>query len=299
MNLNALVYFRILGRLEHYGKAAQEINIAQPALSRAINQLENDLGTKLFEREGRNIQLTKWGREYWLEVNEALSALEKAEKNLHKRTRNQIDLGYSFSLGVSFAPELIKEFMAVPGNEHIEFYPLQGNSDELIDYLKKDKCDLALVLRTDNSGDIEYIPVHRQEIVVIVSKDHPLAQKDSIEICEVLDYPFIYFNKQISFRKYVDSFFEEYGVKPKIAYELEEDNSIAGMVAANMGIAIVAYEQHLTAFNIKILPITNRVYERYFYLALMKNRVRSKAVDSFINFIIKNKRLEIDLTEPL
>lgn len=292
MNLNTLKYFRVLGRLEHYGKTAKELHIAQPALSNAIHQMENDLGTRLFDRRGRNVQLTKWGKVYWQKVEEALTILDLAEKSLKQWTRNEITIGFSYSLGDGYAPSLMREFLSIPGNGHIHFSTTQGISDELIDKLKNDQCDVVLTLLVNSTQDIEFIPIFRQEIVVIVANEHPLAQKKSVELPEIFEYPLIYPAKHLSFHKELDSFFAEFGVTPNIAYEVEEDLSYAGMVEANMGIALIANERILNAFDIKILPITNKVYERYFYLAYLKDRFRTEPVSKFISYIIKNKSIK-------
>ncbi len=76
MNLSQLYYFRKLAQLEHYTKAAKELYITQPSLSDSISSLEQELGIALFQREGRNIKLTKYGREFYQYVCSALIALE-------------------------------------------------------------------------------------------------------------------------------------------------------------------------------------------------------------------------------
>ena len=77
MNLSQLYYFRKLAQLEHYTKAAKELYITQPSLSDSISSLEQELGIALFQREGRNIKLTKYGREFYQYVCSALNELEK------------------------------------------------------------------------------------------------------------------------------------------------------------------------------------------------------------------------------
>ena len=82
MNLNHLSYFRVLAKLEHYTQAAEELSITQPSLSHAMSTLKEDLGTYLFEKQGRNIKLTKYGKIYFEYVDRALSELEKEKKRL-------------------------------------------------------------------------------------------------------------------------------------------------------------------------------------------------------------------------
>ena len=97
MNLNHLSYFRVLAKLEHYTQAAEELSITQPSLSHAMSTLEKDLGTYLFEKQGRNIKLTKYGKIYFEYVDRALSELEKGEKKIRELTNvstGPIELGY-------------------------------------------------------------------------------------------------------------------------------------------------------------------------------------------------------------
>ena len=87
MNLNQLYYFKTVAQLQHFRKAAEKLNISQPSLSLSISNLEKELGTYLFERQGRNVSLTKYGEIYLEYVKEALSILEIGEKKLRKITR--------------------------------------------------------------------------------------------------------------------------------------------------------------------------------------------------------------------
>ena len=72
MNLNQLYYFQKVAQLQHYHQAARELNISQPSLSRSISNLEEDLGVQLFKKNGRNIELTKYGKIFLEHVNRIL-----------------------------------------------------------------------------------------------------------------------------------------------------------------------------------------------------------------------------------
>ena len=86
MNLNQLYYFKTVAKLQHFRQAANELNISQPSLSLAISNLEKELGTYLFERQGRHVKLTKYGKLYLEHVENALNILEIGEKQLRKLT---------------------------------------------------------------------------------------------------------------------------------------------------------------------------------------------------------------------
>ena len=84
MNLNQLQYFKILAQEEHYTRAAQMLSITQPSLSHAIAQLEEELGTRLFEKKGRNVVLTKYGKLFLKEIEPILNRLNDSIEILNK-----------------------------------------------------------------------------------------------------------------------------------------------------------------------------------------------------------------------
>lgn len=114
MNLNQLQYFVTLAHMEHYTRAAEKLSITQPSLSHAISSLENELGTYLFEKQGRNVVLTKYGRLFMEYAEEALSILDagiRKMKAMTSETSGHIDMGYIYTQGGEFIPEVVKGFL--------------------------------------------------------------------------------------------------------------------------------------------------------------------------------------------
>ena len=293
MNLHHLQYFRVLAKLEHYTQAAEQLSITQPSLSHAIASLEKDLGTSLFEKHGRNIRLTKHGRFFLTYVENALDELALGEKKLREltnQTNGSIELGFIYTLGASFVPHLITEFSKHETHQNIRFSFGQGNTKQLIQDLKSEKYDLALCSYVENEPDIEFIPITQQELVMIVPPQHPLAQKETIDLNETIDYPFISFNKESGVRKIIDSLFNAANIHPTIRCEVEEDTAIAGLVSVNYGIAIIPRIPFLEQFNVKILPITNPKHERYIYLASVRNQYVTPSITAFKDFLLSHSQ---------
>ena len=114
MNLNQLHYFVTLAHIEHYTRAAEMLSITQPSLSHAISMLEQELETNLFEKRGRNVVLTKYGKVFLEYVEEALKILDSGVKKtraLTSDTGGVIDLAYIFTLGSVFVPQLVGGFL--------------------------------------------------------------------------------------------------------------------------------------------------------------------------------------------
>ena len=288
MNLNHLNYFRVLAEVEHYTQAASILSITQPSLSHAISNLENELGTYLFEKQGRNVKLTKSGKFFLKYVEEALTQLEVGEKKLKDQldpTKGKIDLAFIYTLGAEFIPSTINEFFKDDANKNITFTFGQDNTTNIINGLKNDKYDIGFCSFVENEPDIDFFPLIKQELVLIVSLDHPLACKDTIDLKETENYPFVYFNKESGIRPVIDNIFSKAEVTPKIICEVEEDTAVAGLVSINYGIAILPNIPMLKNFAIKIIPISNLDYERYIYMASLKNKYSAPSVKVFHNFI--------------
>lgn len=288
MNLNHLNYFRVLAKVEHYTQAASILSITQPSLSHAISNLESELGTYLFEKQGRNVKLTKSGKLFLKYVDESLNILEIGEKKLKDfldPSKGKIDLAFIYTLGAEFIPNTINEFLNDSSNKNITFTFGQDNTTNIINGLKSEKYDLAFCSFVENEPNIEFFPVIKQDLVLIISKDHPLSCKDNIDLKETEDYPFVYFNKESGIRPIIDNLFSQAQITPKIICEVEEDTAVAGLVSINYGIAILPNISILKNFNVKIIPISNLNYERYIYMASLKNRYSTPSVKSFFKFI--------------
>lgn len=289
MNLNHLHYFRVLAKVEHYTKAATQLSITQPSLSHAISALEKELGTFLFEKQGRNVRLTKYGKFFLTYVDKALGELERGEKKLREYTsisKGVVDLGFIYTLGAHFIPNMLGSFLEQETNKNISFSFGQGTTKKIIQGLKDEKFDLAFCSFVPNEPNIDFTAILQEELVVIVPYSHPLASNDSVDLKDTEDYPFIFFSEDSGIRPIIDKLFEKVNVKPQIVCETEEDTAVAGLVSINYGIAVVPNIFALKYFNVKILSIKNPIHERYIYLATIKNKYLTPAVNRFKNFVI-------------
>ena len=288
MNLNYLRYFRVLAKLEHYTKAAEELSITQPSLSHAMSSLEKDLGTYLFEKDGRNIRLTKYGKIYYEYVERALGELEEGEKRIKELIgigTGSVELGYIFTLGPEFVPKLVNGFINEEGNSKVKFTFGQGTTSCLLKDLKSEKYDIVFSSIAKDEEEIEFVPIMEEELVVIVDKDHALASKSSVDLAEISEYPFIAFGNKSGIRQIIDGLFEAVDVKPNIICEVEENNAIAGLVEVKYGISVVPKITALKYFNVKILPISNLKHKRYIYMATLKNKYQSPTMKMFKNYV--------------
>ena len=148
MNLSQLYYFRKLAQLQHYTKAAKELYITQPSLSDSISSLEQELGLSLFQKEGRNVKLTKYGKEFYEYVDAALNELDKGiavAKSKSGLLGGVIDLGCIPTILGDYVPSVLTRYREIYPKVSFNIY--QGHTLRLLDELKPVKmcwkhCDM-------------------------------------------------------------------------------------------------------------------------------------------------------------
>lgn len=291
MNLFYLRYFVTLARVKHYTRAAEQLCITQPSLSHAISQLENELGVPLFEKSGRNTTLTRFGEEFLVCAEHTLSTLDAGVSSIRKSARGEglIRLGFLRTLGVEFIPRLAAGFLKKNAELDIHFTFHTGVTQHLLEGLAARKYDLIFCSEPLEKENLTVIPIQKQDLVLITPKDHPLASRNDIDLEETLLYPHIFFDKSSGIRNVVDRMFSQIGRQPEIAYETEEDQVIAGLVAQKFGIALVPYMDLLLKLDVKILSIRSPSCERAIFM-INDNRIyMPPAIKRFREYVADGK----------
>lgn len=294
MNLNQLHYFSALARTEHYTRAAEELGITQPSLSHAIKSLEEEMGTRLFEKQGRNVVLTKYGRFFLKYVEESLQILDMGIRKtmaMTGQTQGLVELAYIYTLGSEFVPQLVGDFMRAHEELKVKFRFTVGNTYDIIQGLKEEKYDIAFCSMLDREPSVQFTPIGTEKLVVVVPKGHPLAEKGAVDLEQAAAYPQIYFTGNSGLRPVVDRLFEEAHLVPKIAYEIEEDGSMAGLVSQNFGIAIMPEIPVLKQLDVEVLDIRSPRQRRYIYMAQAREKYVPPMVGQFARFVKDRQRI--------
>ncbi|SEO24608.1 LysR family transcriptional regulator [Paenibacillus sp. OV219] len=241
MELRQLYYFVKVAKKEHVTKAAEELHVAQSAVSRQIHQLEEELGAKLFLQKGRNLQLTPVGSLFLKRAEVILADLERSVVEIQEfldPEKGEIRLGFPHSLGISLIPEVVAAFRKL--NPNVKFRFKQGMYPSLIQDVRKGEVDLAFVSPCPEShphvtGQI----VLTEELFAILPPTHPLAGEDAIDLIQLKDEMFVLFSEGYSLRPIVWEACKEAGFTPRIGFEGEETDTIRGLVAAGMGVSLL------------------------------------------------------------
>lgn len=290
MNLYQLRYFSLLAKTGHFRKTAEQLCITQSSLSHSISLLEQELGGTLFEKQGRRSVLTPKGSQFLKYVEKSLDVLDEEILNMRHIAMGAgvIELGFLRTLGVGFLPEMAHRFLEEQKEKTIQFKFHTGITASLLEGLKDEKYDIVFCTKRENEPDIHFIPVSKQDLVVIAPKNHPLSGHESTNLKELAPYPQIYFSQASGLRGIVDNLFQKIQVKPQIAYEIDEDIVIAGFVSKGFGVAVVPYMTDLLRMDVKIIQISYPDWERKFYMAALKTHHMTPVVKNFYDYVTTN-----------
>lgn len=238
MNIEYLKYFAELAKLQHYGKAAKALNISQPGLSHAIKTLEDEYGVPLFQKEGRNVSLSRYGKELMQDVEEILDAyLRMEERAAGLRTEEKtVRIGTVYPLAAGTIPHMLREFGAT-----FPFIIYNRLTPEIEEGLLDGKYDIGFCSELLKSEELEYYPLRESYIAAAVPEGHPLEGKENITLKEAAKYPQVMFSRTSGFRSLQEQIFAEQGIQVKSVCEAEEIEVLTGLVENGFGISILPY----------------------------------------------------------
>lgn len=267
MELRQLYYFVKVANREHVTRAAEELHVAQSAVSRQIHLLEEELGVKLFIPKGRNLQLTHVGKLFLKRAEAIIADLERAIAEIHELTdpeNGEVRFGFPHSLGTHLVPTVIAKFRKLhPG---VRFHFQQGTYASLVRDVLSGEIDLAFISPLPEKDDLLCgHAVLKEKLLAVLPRHHRLAGEPVIELSQLKDEPFVLFREGYSLRPIVWEACLQAGFTPKIAFEGEETDTIRGLVAAGMGVSLLpemALEQTGPLMPVKIElkePVTRTI----------------------------------------
>ena len=288
MTLQQLLYFCEISKHMNFSKAAEIIHISQPSLSNAIQRLENELGFLLFERKGRHLNLTKYGKYFYQQITPVLEQIdfvtEKA-KIMAQSDTGYIDLAYNAPFGKKLVPYLARKFLNRPKNKNCTFHFHQASSENMVKGLLLGQFDVGICSMTPLNPELEYVPILKQRLIGIVSAKHELSKLKNVTLSELLKFPYVDYSEEVGIRSMIHKFFDEEHLVPQIVATAPDEESIAALVAEDFGVSFIAEIDALKSFDIARLKINQENCYRMVYMACSKNNYLTPAVKRFIEYI--------------
>lgn len=292
MNLQQLRYFKTIAEYEHYTKAAEAMSTSQSSLSHAMQTLEQELGANLFTRTGRNIVLSPYGKMFLPHVTRALEALDEGVEELRHAVNPETGIVSiaCFPSLVEFVPDIVVRYISDtnridvrPQTEQVATYYT------LREHLIEGKTQLVFATKMDDER-IESTLIGEQGFVLLVSKNHPFAERESIRLQDLDGENYIAYSRDSQLRHLLDRMFRETGIRPKVTAETAQDMMIYGLVAAGRGISITPYPIGGTPYNVRYVRIEG-AEKRKLYLLWNKDTYLPPAAAQFRDYVIQKGRV--------
>lgn len=221
--------------------AARALFVTQPALSRRLQQLEEEMGAKLLERSRKGVVLTEAGR---IVVDEAKAIVERYGRMRELvRARTSLQSGLvrlgGGATAVSFlVPQAIAQFQKqYPG---VRFEVREQGSRDVETDVKSERLELGIVTLPTHTSEFDVRPLRRDRIVLVAAKTHPIAQKKRVDVRDLAGQGLVGFEAGSAIRQLIDASLREAGVEMNVQMELRSIAAIVGMVASTQSLAFVS-----------------------------------------------------------
>lgn len=291
--LRHIRYFTAVAEELHFRKAAERVNIAQPALSRSIKHLEEQIGVKLLERNNRKVKLTHSGKVFLSSCHVIMDAMEGAVTQARKASIGKVGhliIGYTDFAISGNLPKILQEFREAYPEITIE--PVHGFTYKQVEDLHSEKLDFGFFTGPCDYSGVSSITVQNDTYVAVLYENHPLAKKDSVTLQELAKEPFILGTPE-GWRHYLDHLLRicgSAGFSPNIVQHAFNSEGIFGLIACEMGITI--HSGTANAYireGLVVKPIKN-LNETLPTVAAWKKESVSQVKQLFIEFLEKKSQ---------
>lgn len=235
-----LAQFVAVARHEHVTRAAKQLGMPQPTLSRALARLESDLGVTLFARQGRTLRLTRAGVTFRGAAERALAEVERAAESARLEADpagGRIAFGFLHTLGPETVPGLLRAFRA--DHPRLRFQLVQTYGEAMLERLRAGTLDLCLTSPLPDEPGLVVRRLDEQRLRLVVPGGHQLAGRRRARLAEVAGDPFVTLEPGFGLRRITDALCAEAGFTPRVAFEGEEVETLRGLVAAGLGVALL------------------------------------------------------------
>lgn len=289
LNLHQVRLFTTVVESRTFSAAANALSVSQPALSKAVQELEHNLGMTLLVRTRRGVKLTSEG-EILYSHSRQLFAVERAAESaldeLKGLLRGHLSVGASSTIGIYMLPALMGTYHHL--YPQIELFLDIGNTQQIIDHLVDHRLDVAFAEGPVNDPTLVVIPWQEDELVVIAAPDHPLSHKSMLTVRDLTNTPLIVRENGSGTREVGTAALAEHDVYPPIAMELASTEAVKQAVSAQLGIAVVStstIQMELALQKLVVLPIQNLVIRRSLTCVLHRTLLRPRPVKALLTHL--------------
>ncbi|MPS66170.1 MAG: LysR family transcriptional regulator [Chryseobacterium sp.] len=284
-----LKVFHTVASRSSFTKASEELNISQPAVTKHIKEIENQLNTKLFDRKGTSIQLTQSGKilfEYAEKIRNIYRDLEFEINQVNQQHKGKLIIGASTTVAQYILPEILAKFNSYYKDIKIEL--ITHNTEIISELLKEGKIDLGIIEGESQSNYFDYQIFKADEIVLVAKANHSLANK-TLNIKDLYHLELIFREPGSGSLEFIQNRLKEKGIsldKLNIVMQLGSSESIKNYLLHSDSLAFLSISTVLNELKnnqLSIIDIKNFSIERNFHFILPKGE-QSELIRLFLKF---------------
>ncbi|MCL7746040.1 LysR family transcriptional regulator [Halalkalibacter alkaliphilus] len=290
MHIDHLKIFVTVVELKHFSKAAKVLNLSQPNVSLHIRNLESELETTLFIRSPKQVKVTAAGEMFYIKARQMLSLYEEAKQEIADQqhiVQGTIKIGASFTIGEYILPRVLAEY----ANDHpkVNVEVMVGNTEEVMEKTRTNELDISLIEGEVSEQEVEAVPFMDDEMIIIASSSHPLAQVSLVTPELLQDQVWILRESGSGTRAYSNQLIQHLELQMKRSFVFSSSQGIKEAVSAGLGIAMISrltVRKELELGELKEIDIANQRFTRKLSIIKGKHEFVSRAHDLFIEKIL-------------
>jgi DNA-binding transcriptional LysR family regulator len=291
MDNRKLQYFVEVALAGSFTRAAEQLMVAQPAISRSIQKLEEELQLTLFDRSEKAVALTPEGRVLLKHARSILGSIAEARKEMEELRgleRGEIRIGLPSMFGSFYFPQIIKEFKKMHPSLHISVE--EEGTLQIRKLIERKEVDLGIITSDEAGPEIDVIPLLKEEMVACFPKEHPLASRKSVSLEEMLFEPLILFKEGYFQRRLILEASRTANIAPNITFSTNQLSLIRSLVAEGIGSTL--FLRMVAASDPLIQPVSlNPPVFLEMGVGIHRNAYLSKASQTFLEFLKRRIRL--------
>lgn len=277
ITIKHLTIFKEVARVKSMSKAAENLYISQPTISQKIQEIENYYHIKLFQRHSRTLVISEDGKLFLEHVNSILDELELIDNIFfHNDDKVTIKFGSTLTVANTVTASMLKTIEDKHPEIHFQVYV--DNTQTIEEKLLTNELDIAIVEGDIHSDNIIHEPIIHDQLVLVCSRDHPLAKQDIIDLSQLHNLPFVVREKGSGTRAMLDNFMHHHKIPYTIEWQCHSWSSIKQAVIMNHGLTLISIrlvQNEIDQGLLHVLTIPSYSWHRMFSLCYHKDKNQS------------------------
>lgn len=295
MDFYQLSYFKKVAETGSVSRAAEQLFITQPAVSKQIKALEDELGERLFDRLGKKVFLTRAGQVLYSHAEKILRSVSDAKtavRDMAEECSGELVIGTSDHISLHRLPGVLKSFItAFP---KVDLKLRCHRSETILEMVNRNAVDLGIITLPDLPNNLISKTIWIDPMSLVFSCGHPLEKLSSVKLRDVAPYGMILPESDTTTRKTINLAFSKKRLTPNVAMEVAYIETIKGLVKAGMGISILpdkAVEEEVEAGVLVRTQLSDAAFTRNLGVAYLREKFLSRPAREFLNFLDKESSI--------